>query len=644
MSQKKIISVALLFIVGMLSACQSLKLAEPTATFLPPTPTPIPPTELTICMRSEPDSLYLYGLDSQSAGDILSLIAEGPRTQTDGTPDPAILQSIPNFDDGSALLTPVSVRAGDQVVNAYGQLIALQAGARVFPSGCTTAACAVIWDGTSELQMDQASTTFHLKTGVSWSDGQPLTAAESVFSFNLAFDADSPVDKTLVNKTASYTAVDETSVQWVGKPGLLPGDFSDYFWLPLPQHAWGDASAADLLISQQAQENPLGWGPYALDEWMRGDYLRLKKNDLYFRASEGLPKYDYVIFKFIQSTDLNQELSGGCDVIADDAIETQWLASNAASLETSGFELRNIDSGSLEFLALGINPVSYDDSYYPYGADRPDIFGDVNTRKAIALCIDRQSILDELTGGLAKPADTYLVKENNLLNGLALSQYAYDPAQGKALLDQLGWKDYDQNPATPLTMIATNTTVPYGTNFTLTLLTSQSEMRKAIADKIAANLADCGIQVNVEQKPLTELYQPGPNGMVFGRNFDMALFSMNFGSAPHCGLFASSEIPTNANYWLGTSTGGSNFMGYRNTTYDQSCDTAESAGLDKAVYTASIQSTLQILADTLPFIPLYNHPEFMLVRSDLCLADNLDSLQKMLFSIESLDPNVSCGS
>lgn len=124
----------------------------------------------------------------------------------------------------------------------------------------------------------------------------------------------------------------------------------------------------------------------------------------------------------------------------------------------------------------------------------------------------------------------------------------------------------------------------------------------------------------------------------------MALLSMDFGSEPHCGLFTSSEIPTNANYWLGTSTGGSNFMGYRNTAYDQSCDTAESAGLDKAVYTASIQSTLQILADTLPFIPLYNHPEYLLVRDDLCLADNLDSLQKMLFSIESLDPNVSCGS
>jgi peptide/nickel transport system substrate-binding protein len=644
MSQNKIISVALLFIVGMLSACQVLKLAEPIATPLPPTPTPIPSTELTICMRSEPDSLYLYGLDSQLARDILSLIAEGPRTQTDGTPDPAILQSIPNFSDGSAVLTPVSVRAGDQVVNAYGQLIALQAGARVFPSGCTTAACAVTWDGTSDLQMDQASTTFQLKTGITWSDGQPLTAAESVFSFNLAFDTDTPVEKTLVNKTASYRAIDESSVQWVGKPGLLPVDFSVYFWLPLPQHAWGDASAADLLNSQQAKESPLGWGPYTLDEWARGDHLRLKKNQLYFRAGEGLPKYDYVTFKFVQSADLNQELSGACDVIADDAIDTQWLAANVANLETSGYQLRKVDSGNVEFLAFGINPVSYDDSYYPYGSDRPDIFGDVNTRKAIALCIDRQGILDELTGGLAKAADTYLAKENSLLNGLALSQYAYDPAQGKALLDQLGWKDYDQNPATPLTMIATNTTVPYGTNFAFTLLTSQSEMRKAIADKIAANLAECGIQVTVEQKPLTELYQPGPDGAVFGRNFDMVLLSMNFGSEPHCGLFTSSEIPTNANYWLGTSTGGSNFMGYRNTAYDQSCDAAESAGLDMAVYTTNIQSTLQILADTLPIIPLYNHPEYLLVRGNLCLADNLDSLQKMLFSIESIDPNVSCGS
>lgn len=636
-----IISTAL---VLLLASCQVAGLLEPTATPLPPTPTPIPPTELTICTSAEPDSLYPYALTSQSARNVIALIYESPVEEIDGSAQPVILQSLPGYSDGSAILTPVAVRMGDQVINIYGQLVTLQTGTQVFPSGCTSAACAVAWDGVSELQMDQVAATYRLRSGITWSDGQPLTAADSVYSFNLAFSADTPNDKTFVNRTANYSALDESSLQWVGKPGLLPVDFQDYFWMPLPQHVWGEASAADLLESEDATRSPLGWGAYILDDWAAGSHIRLKKNELYFRAGEGLPKYDYVTFKFIPSGGIDQALAGGCDVIADDLLDTEWLAVNAAGLGDSGYALRQTDSEEFEFLAIGINPSSYDDSYYPYGSDRADLFSDANTRKAMAQCIDRQGILDELTGGLVGVSNTYLSKDDKALNGASLSQYAYDPAQGKVLLDQIGWKDYDQNPATPLTMIATNTTVPYATNFNVTLYTSQSGMRQKIAERVAADLAECGIQVTIEQKPLTELYLPGPDGVLFGRKFDLALLSMNIGSAPRCALFTSDEIATSANYWLGTSTGGSNFMGYRNPAYDQACKAAQSSGLDSAAYTANIQSTLQILSEDLPLIPLYHHQEFIAVKNDLCAPENLDSLEKMLFSIESLEPNISCGS
>jgi peptide/nickel transport system substrate-binding protein len=562
----------------------------------------------------------------------------------DGKENPVILDAIPSISDGSASLTPVNVLGGDQVVNIYGQLITLQTGAQVFPSGCTTSSCAITWDGTSALQMDQATATFHIKTGVTWSDGQPLTAADSVYSYQLAFSSDTPTDKTYEDETSSYTALDDSSVQWVGKPGLLPTDFTHYFWLPLPQHIWGDTSAKDLLTSEDATQKPVGWGPYVLDEWVKDDHIRLEKNTKYFRASEGLPKYDYITFKFMQSGSSDQALSGSCDIVANDLLDTQWLTANASNLGNSGYKLLKSNSADFEFLAFGINPSSYDDSYYPYGADRPDIFGDVNVRKAIALCIDRKSILSGLTGGLVDVSNSYLPNDDSLLNGLSLSQYDFDPEQGKALLAQFGWKDYDQNPSTPLTMIATNTTVPYGTSFAFTLYTSESGLRKEIADKIAANLADCGIQVTVEQKPLNELYLPGPDGVLFGRNFDMALLSMDIGSEPHCGLFTSDEIPTAANFWLGTDTGGSNFMGYRNKDYDQDCMAALSAGLDNSAYVSDTQSTLQILSDTLPFIPLYHHQEFLAVKNDLCLADDLNTLGKILFSVETLDPNVNCAS
>ena len=167
--------------------------------------------------------------------------------------------------------------------------------------------------------------------------------------------------------------------------------------------------------------------------------------------------------------------------------------------------MRGSDSSEFEFLAFGITPASYDDNYYPYGSDRPDIFGNVNTRRAIALCIDRQGILDELTGGIAGVSNTYLAEDDPLLSGLSLTDYTYNPEQGKSLLAEVGWQDYDQNPETPLTMMATNTSVPYGTNFSINLYTSDAALRGMLAERIAGDLSECGIEAAVYQQPIQEL-------------------------------------------------------------------------------------------------------------------------------------------
>lgn len=640
MTGKRSISILFALLILLLSGCQALGLVEPTATPVPPTPTPLPPTELTICMSSEPETLYPYALSSQSAADILQAIYEGPFEQVDGQTVPVILTSMPDYNSGTAVFNAVTVQAGDQVINIYGELISLQTGDQVFPSGCTNSSCAVTWDGLAPIQMDQPNATFQLRADLTWSDGQALTAADSVYSFELASANATPIDKTYINRTASYIALDDTTLQWVGLPGLATDEFENYFWMPLPQHVWGAATAADLLVSEQAARSPLGWGPYTLDEWVSGSHIRLKKNGLYFRANEDLPKYDYMSIKFIPQGDTTQALDGTCDIVAGDVLDINQVNLDEDILSASDYQLRVSDSTEFEFLAFGITPASYDDSYYPYGADRPDIFGDVNTRRAIALCIDRQAILDELTAGLVDTSNSYLSNDNELLSEFSLPQYAYDPEQGKALLDTIGWKDYDLDPATPLTMIATNTTVPFGTNFSINLYTSQSEMRSLIGEKIVSDLADCGIEVVITQLPIQELYQPGPDGVIFGRSFDLALLSMDMSIDLNCGLFTSAEIPTEANYWLGTATGGSNFMGYQNTVYDETCAAAQSTGLDAGSFRLNAQNTLRILAEELPVIPFYHHPEFTLVKKELNLGVDLDTIQGILFSVETLVPNV----
>ena len=111
-----------------------------------------------------------------------------------------ILEKIPNFEDGSAFFTPVEVNEGDEVINSAGELVRLQAGVEVFPAGCTSPQCAVSWDGVSPLRMDFITAEYELIPGLKWSDGQPLKASDSVYSFNLASAPETRANKEIIEQ------------------------------------------------------------------------------------------------------------------------------------------------------------------------------------------------------------------------------------------------------------------------------------------------------------------------------------------------------------------------------------------------------------------------------------------------------------
>lgn len=155
---------------------------------IPPTPT-VTPRRLTICIAAEPDTLYIYGGVSLAQRHILEAIYDGPVDQVGYQYRPVILEKLPDLADGDANLVPVSVQTGDWVVNEAGQLVRLEPGVILRPYGCASAACAVAWDG-GPLELAQLSATFTLKEGLNWSDSTPLTASDSVFSYQIASESD----------------------------------------------------------------------------------------------------------------------------------------------------------------------------------------------------------------------------------------------------------------------------------------------------------------------------------------------------------------------------------------------------------------------------------------------------------------------
>jgi len=653
MSRKNLFGWLVIFSL-VLSGCQSATptlaptpgLLQATPTSLAPIPTAIQPTltlaptvpakrTLVICEGQEPASLYIYSSATRGMWNILEAVYDGPFDSWGYAAQPVILEKLPSLADGDAALQAVAVTAGDAVVDASGNLVTLAAGTKVNPSGCTGDACGTAWDGKKALKLDQLKLTFKLKAGINWSDGLPLTAADSVYSFQLASAPETPVSKGAVDRTVSYKAIDGQTVEWLGLPGFFPAHFETQFWTPLPQHAWSSMKPADLLTADAANRTPLGWGPYVISDWKAGDHISLVKNPAYFRAAEGLPKFDALVFRFLNEQSTNNEAAledGECDLIdqsvfPDDQLKTlveRSLAGKIKLLVGQGPEWEHLD--------FGIRPASYDNGF-SIDKDRPDFFSDGRVRQAFAACINRQGIVDSLLFGRSSVPGGYSAPGDPLFQA-SLKAIPYDKAAGQKLLEEAGWKSAASGPR----QFAGSASIPKGTPFSITYLANDEPTRLQVAQLIQQNLADCGVEVKIQTQALGALFASGPDGPLFGRKFDLTQFAWQAGSQPACFLFLTGQIPTADNNWLGA-----NITGYSSAKFDTACQKAVQARPTQADYATLRQAAESQFAQDLPVLPLYFRLEFAAARPDFCGLAAVDTTARSaLWNIEAFDTGGRC--
>ena len=642
---KKYISVFLILL--MLSACvpqvTEIPVIRSTPVASQPTPlfTPTPASQqrsLTVCLGEEPNTLYPYGSLNSAARSVLSAIYDGPMDVVQYGYEPIILEKIPTIDDGDAQVSPVIVQAGDQVVDASGNLAILNAGVEIRPSDCRSEDCAITYDGSSAIEMEQLVVTFTLLEGLMWSDGEPLTADDSVYSFELASNDDTPVSKFVIDRTETYEAADDLTIQWWGKPGFIDPDYFTNFWMPLPRHAWGEFPPADLTKLDVSSRLPVGWGPYIIDEWERGEQIHFIKNLNYFRADSGFPKFDELTFLIFPDTNsaLTSLVDGTCDVL-DPSVRLDGQVGLLQQMETDDqANLLTSQTMTMEWLGLGIVPASYDNSFN-VREDRPDFFGDERTRQAIAVCLDRQRVVDTVLFGLSQVPDSYLPADHPLHNG-NLQAYEFNPTRGNQILEQVGWIDQDNNPSTPRQALGV-TNVPAQTPLVLNYITSSATQRHQVVEILTQSLAECGIGLNPIYYSAVDFYAQGPNGPLFGRNFDLAEYAIGVNSLePQCGWFTTSQIPGEENHWVGT-----NISGYQNPQFDSACEKALQSLSSDPEY-AFHQEAQAIFASDLPSIPLYLRLKVAATRPDFCGFTLDPSSSSALADIETFDYGEACNS
>jgi peptide/nickel transport system substrate-binding protein len=614
-----------------------------TATPAPePTAGPAEPRTLVICMGQEPETLYNYGGSMLAQASVLEAVYDGPFDNRTFDYQAIILEKIPSLADGDAVITPVEVTAGATVADDGGNPVTLEAGVLYRPSGCTSSDCAVAYtDGA--VMMDQLVVTFKLLPGLLWSDGTPLTANDSVYSFSVYMDPDSPNSKFTGERTASYEALDDVTAVWSGLPGYMDSTYFINFWTPYPEHIWGAYTALELNEAEESSRKPTGWGPYVMDEWTVGDNITMHKNENYFRASEGLPKFDNLVYRFVganSNANIAKVLSGECDIVDQtSSLENQselLLELSASSQINATF----VTGTTWEHADFGIVPVAYDDGYQA-ATDRPDFFGDLATRQGMLMCMDRQAVVDTVFFGQSAVIDTYLPPQHPLFNANVAS-YPFDVAAGAAKLEEAGWMDDDGDPATPRTYAGTNPNIPAGTALSINYWTTNSTLRQSATQVFAQTMVECGIEVKLEYWTAGEFFADGPDGPIFGRRFDIGQFAWLTGVQPPCDLYLSDQVPGDPEAGF-AGWGAANASGWANADYDAACKAALASLPGQPSYDENHLRAQEIFAENLPVAPLYLRTKLAATRPDMCNFIMDPTNNSEMWNIEAFDYGESCG-
>lgn len=593
--------------------------ASPTSIPTPPTPspTPLPPKDLIVCVSGEPGDLYLYGDQSAAAVAVRHAIYESPYTSLNYEYQPLGLEKVPSLADGDAILKTVEVNAGETVVTSDGQVTTLGKGIEVVNADGVRTPYA-----DAPIPMKQLVVEFTFKP-MTWSDGTPVTAEDSVFSFRLAGDRSAAQIDEQVRYTATYEAVDEQTVRWTGLPGYIDPTYMTHVWTPLPSHQLAKIDADLLSSSEEAARQPLSYGPFVVDSWADGETIHLIPNPHYYRAAEGLPYLDSLTFRFLSSSNTGfPEGYEGCQIITSDLLSFDAVPAIDEAAAAGEWVEYTATANVVEQIIFGVAPSA------GYKSNHQVWFDDAQLRQAVTQCTNRQGIVDELLYGRAPVMDTF-VPNDHALHPQDLPQWAYDPAAANALLDELGYIDSDGDGIRNDIASSHPISITLGTN-------SESLLRSRIIEMVSEDLAGCGIQAAPVTYEAGIWFASGPAGTVFGRRFDLAQFAWLSRIEAGCSLYLSDNIPGPvAEGFAGWQ--GVNVSGWANEAYDAACREALSLLPGQPGYVEAHQEAMRIFAQELPSMPLFTRMRVAATTPDV-LNFRLDSTQPSeLWNVFELD-------
>lgn len=450
-------------------------------------------------------------------------------------------------------------------------------------------------DGTYTLELaedvqvsdDGTVYTYTLRDGITFHDGEPLTAADVVFTYNLyAAQTDFPFLPVYTEYFASVEAPDDrTVVVTLSEP--IPNIESQLVFLyVLPEHIWAEVENP----SEFENAEMIGTGPFRLAEYRQNEFVNLEAvQDHYLQG----PLISNAVFQTFDNQDaLVQALrTGQVDMITEMPNTAVASLRNEANVEIVSGPPFAPSLSDIIFNVVEEGNCPPDDGVC---SGHPALL-DHNVRLALAHATDKQNIIDVILLGLGTPGISVVPDGLGVFFNDQIEDYAFDIDLANQILDDAGYLDTDGDGVREM---------PDGgqpLSFRLNWASDSSNSPR-MAELLAATWGQIGVQTQqqaLDPDALTSICCPA---------FDFDIILWGWGSDPDPGFLLSilttDEIPT-----------GNSETGYSNPEYDE-LFAQQATELDQDARVALVHEMQAIAHRDIPYIIPYYDQAVQAYRTD----------------------------
>jgi peptide/nickel transport system substrate-binding protein len=364
--------------------------------------------------------------------------------------------------------------------------------------------------------------TFHLREGLVWSDGQPFTADDVVFTWTSLYvkETDPATGQPIIDEKTGRPRLRFPSRPAYGQ--LIEGEevraealdrYTVRFTLPqryspfllfgggmnlLPRHILEprvkDGTLLDAWSINTAINNPrefVGIGPFLLESYRPGERIVFYRNPNYWKrdsAGQRLPYIERIVTRIVGDANASNVAfaRGLTDAEVIQADNVTWISRAA---DTFDFTIHDLGpSSATSFVWFNLQPGNDPDGRPYVAPHKQKWFRDVRFRQAVSYAVNRQGIVDGVFAGRATPLHGYVSPKNRNWFNPDIRRYEYSPDRARGLLTEAGFAlrgdrlhDADGNPV----------------EFSL-MTNNNNSLRTEMATVFAENMAALGIRVELQ--------------------------------------------------------------------------------------------------------------------------------------------------